>query len=193
MSSVFSKVRRKIEYIHNKKATYDYAPQQGGWEKYGSPVFGDETTASVFDPFVVMIEDRYRLFVSERKNSGIICTDSTDGTEWEKWKVALEAGDSLNVDSARDHYISTTLLAITVFLFTLQCHGSNKTLALIGRKYSTWLYILHPIFITCIGMVAHKVGVYGIYKFIAPIVVCITTLIFLMIVDKIKMAAVIDR
>ena len=67
-------------------------PQQGGWEKYGSPVFGDETTASVFDPFVVMIEDRYRLFVSERKNSGIICTDSTDGTEWEKWKVALEAG-----------------------------------------------------------------------------------------------------
>lgn len=93
MSSVFSKVRRKIEYIHNKKATYDYAPQQGGWEKYESPVFGDETTASVFDPFVVMIEDRYRLFVSERKNSGIICTDSTDGTEWEKWKVALEAGD----------------------------------------------------------------------------------------------------
>lgn len=100
---------------------------------------------------------------------------------------------SLNVNSARDHYISTTLLAITVFLFTLQCHGSNKTLALIGRKYSTWLYILHPIFITCIGMVAHKVGVYGIYKFIAPIVVYITTLIFLMIVDKIKMAAVIDR
>lgn len=92
MSSIFSKVRRKIEYIHNKKATYDYAPQQGGWEKHGSPVFGDETTASVFDPFVVMVEDRYRLFVSERKNSGIICTDSTDGTEWEKWKVALEAG-----------------------------------------------------------------------------------------------------
>ena len=60
---------------------------------WSSPVFGDETTVSVFDPFVVMIEDRYRLFVSERKNSGIICTDSTDGTEWEKWKVALEAGD----------------------------------------------------------------------------------------------------
>ena len=100
---------------------------------------------------------------------------------------------SLNVNATRDHYISTTLLAITVFLFTMKCHGDNKTLALIGRKYSTWLYILHPIFITCIGMVTHKVGVYGIYKFIAPIVVYITTLIFLMIVDKIKMAAVIDR
>lgn len=100
---------------------------------------------------------------------------------------------SFNANATRDHYISTTLLAITVFLFTLKCHGDNKTLALIGRKYSTWLYILHPIFITCIGMGAHKVGVYGIYKFITPIVVYITTLIFLMIVDKIKMAAVIDR
>ena len=75
----------------------------------------------------------------------------------------------------------------------MKCHGDNKTLALIGRKHSTWLYILHPIFITCIGVVARKMGVYGIYKVIAPIVVYITTLIFLMIVDKIKMAAVIDR
>lgn len=100
---------------------------------------------------------------------------------------------SFDANATRDHYISTTLLAITIFLFTMKCHGDNKTLALIGRKYSTWLYILHPIFITCIGMVTHKVGVYGIYKFIAPVVVYITTLIFLMKVDKIKMAAVIDR
>lgn len=100
---------------------------------------------------------------------------------------------SLNANATRDYYISTTLLVITVFLFTLKCHGDNKTLALIGRKHSTWLYILHPIFITCIGVVARKMGVYGIYKVIAPIVVYITTLIFLMIVDKIKMAAVIDR
>lgn len=99
---------------------------------------------------------------------------------------------SFNANATRDHYISTTLLAITVFLFALKCQGDNKTLVLVGRKYSTWLYILHPIFITCIGVVAHKVNVYGIYKFIAPIVVYITTLIFLVIVDKIKIAAVID-
>ena len=98
----------------------------------------------------------------------------------------------LNANAVRDHYISTTFLAVSVFLFALKCHGGNKKLALIGRKYSTWLYILHPIFITCIGMIAHKVSVYGIYKFIAPIVVYITTLIFLVIVDKIKIAAVID-
>ena len=93
---------------------------------------------------------------------------------------------SLNANAVRDHYISTTFLAVTVFLFALKCHRDNKTLALIGRKYSTWLYILHPISITCIGVVAHKVGAYGIYKFIAPIIVYITTLVFLVIVDKIR-------
>lgn len=90
--------------------------------------------------------------------------------------------------------IAQFVLPYKARLYILVLSGAIPLLlALIGRKDSTWLYILHPIFITCIGMVAHKVGVYGIYKFIAPIVVYITTLIFLMIVDKIKMAAVIDR
>lgn len=93
MSSVFSKVRRKMNITIIKKQLMITLLSREVGKNMGSPVFGDETTASVFDPFVVMIEDRYRLFVSERKNSGIICTDSTDGTEWEKWKVALEAGD----------------------------------------------------------------------------------------------------
>ena len=35
--------------------------------------------------------------------------------------------------------------------------------AVLEKCKKEWLYILHPIFITCIGMVAHKVGVYGIY------------------------------
>lgn len=65
---------------------------------------------------------------------------------------------SLNANATRDHYISTTLLAVTVFLFVLKCQWNNKTLVAIGRKYSTWLYILHPIFINCIGTVAHKMG-----------------------------------
>jgi len=93
---------------------------------------------------------------------------------------------NFNANGIRDHYISTTFLAVTVFLFVLKCHGNNKILASIGRKYSTWLYILHPIFIICIDAIAHKVGVYSIYKFIAPVMVYITTLVFLVITDRIK-------
>lgn len=63
---------------------------------------------------------------------------------------------------------------------------NNRYLEMIGKKYSTRLYILHPVFITCIGMIAHKIGIYEIYIFTAPIVVCMATLIFLIVAEKIK-------
>lgn len=108
---------------------------------------------------------------------------------------------SLNVNATRDHYISTTLLAITVFLFAIDgqkaiiCRMSNKEskehrlsdlMAGIGRKYSTWIYILHPIFITCIGIVMNKIGLYLIYRCVAPIMVYISTLLFLVFMNKLK-------
>ena len=109
---------------------------------------------------------------------------------------------SIRMNATRDHYISTTLLAISVFLFTLKLtkgYEENYTacklssgdyatnlMSVIGRRHSTWLYILHPIFITCIGAVANIIGVYEIYRVVAPIVVYIATLVFLAIVHRIK-------
>lgn len=89
------------------------------------------------------------------------------------------------MNAVRDHYISTTFLAIAVFLFSLSCSWKNEGLAAIGRKYSAWLYILHPIFITCIGVVTHKIGLYGIYKCVAPVVVYTATLVFLIVMNRI--------
>lgn len=88
------------------------------------------------------------------------------------------------MNATRDHYISTTFLAVTVFLFALKCDGHKGVLAAIGRKYSTWLYILHPIFITCLGTITKRGGIYGIYKYIAPIVVYIATLVLLVMIEK---------
>lgn len=109
---------------------------------------------------------------------------------------------SFNVNSARDHYVSTTLLAVAVFLFALSYeieednitsrklprggYQLNNLMTVIGRKYSTWIYIFHPIFITCIGVIVSKIGLYGIYKYIAPIVVYISTVMFLVIVGRAK-------
>lgn len=92
--------------------------------------------------------------------------------------------DNIGMNATRDHYISTTFLAGVVFLFALKCNGTNGLLATVGRKYSTWVYIMHPIFITCFGTVAQKAGIYGVYHYIAPIVVYITTLIFLMVAAR---------
>ena len=83
------------------------------------------------------------------------------------------------LNATRDHYISTTFLAICFFVYALKSNWSNKGLATIGRKYSTWLYIVHPIFITAFAMVVGKLGIKSAYRCVAPIVVYCATLVFL--------------
>ena len=92
------------------------------------------------------------------------------------------------LNAARDHYLSTTFLAICLFVYTLKSNWYNKGLAVIGRKYSTWLYIIHPIFITAFSKVAGKLGIKSIYRCVAPIVVYCATLIFLIVLQKFKIA-----
>ena len=54
-----------------------------------------------------------------------------------------------HMDSIGEIYISTTFLAITVFLFAIQTKqvSSGNVLAIIGRKYSIYIYIVHVMFI----------------------------------------------
>ena len=52
-----------------------------------------------------------------------------------------------NVTSVRDHYFTTTLLAIFVFLAFLKVNKNSKVILVgskIGKKYSTYIYIIHP-------------------------------------------------
>lgn len=95
--------------------------------------------------------------------------------------------ESVHMNATRDHYISTTFLAIAVFMFTLsrkdkKISGMERTISTIGRKYSTWMYILHPIFIKVISTVMSRTGLFGAYRFMAPVVVYLSTLLFLMCV-----------
>ena len=90
------------------------------------------------------------------------------------------------LNATRDHYLSTTFLAICLFVYTLKSNWHNKELAVIGRKYSTWLYIIHPIFIAFFSMVTGKLGIKSIYSYVAPIVVYCATLIFLIVMHRLK-------
>lgn len=92
------------------------------------------------------------------------------------------------LNATRDHYISTTFLAICLFVYVLKSDWNNKGLALIGRKYSTWLYIAHPVFITVFAIIVGKPGIKSMYRCIAPIVVYCATLVFLIILQKVKIA-----
>ena len=72
------------------------------------------------------------------------------------------------------------------FLFTLKCDGKQGMLSIIGRKYSMWLYILHPIFISCIAVVMNIIGIFDYYKYVAPFVVYAVTVAFLVVIVWIK-------
>ena len=93
---------------------------------------------------------------------------------------------SAGLNATRDHYLSTTFLAICLFVYALKSNWHNKELTVIGRKYSTWLYIIHPIFITVFSIVTGKLGIKSIYRCVAPIVVYCATLVFLIILQKVK-------
>ena len=94
---------------------------------------------------------------------------------------------SAGLNSTRDHYISTTFLAICLFVYTLKSDWHNKWLTVIGRKYSTWLYIIHPIFITFFSVGTDRLGIKSIYNYVAPIVVYCATFVFLSVLKKVKM------
>ena len=92
---------------------------------------------------------------------------------------------SNDLNATRDQYLSTTFLAIAVFSFALDYKGKvNEKIAKAGRDYSTWIYIIHPIFITCYGFVTRRIGLESIWSYTRTIVVFLTSLIFVKIVNE---------
>lgn len=82
---------------------------------------------------------------------------------------------SFNINAARDHYISTTLLACVVFVLFLSISSVNiyklKLLSDIGRNNSLDIYIIHPIVIFVLSIVSKILGIEKVYSYIAPVLV----------------------
>lgn len=91
------------------------------------------------------------------------------------------------IDVQGDHYISTFFLTITVFLLFAIYFQTNKNpvlkwAAAIGREYSTWIYILHLIFVTGFEVAFDKLGMTNVFYYISPIIVFGGTTAFVAIV-----------
>lgn len=94
---------------------------------------------------------------------------------------------SNDLNATRDQYISTVFLAIAVFSFALEYKGKvNNKLSQIGRDYSTWIYIIHPIFITIFTWLMSKIGTQQVWGYIGPIVIFAVSLMFVASVSQIK-------
>ena len=99
----------------------------------------------------------------------------------------------LGKNAVREHYFSTTFLAISIFIYFLY-EGYNNIkqeniftnfLSIIGRDFSAYIYIMHPIFISIISAVLNTLGLNTIYEIFAPIIIYITTTFFLYIIRNI--------
>lgn len=72
-----------IKRYFNQLHAQDYPSENNSWIKYSkTPVFGNALTGTVFDPYVIHIQDKLVMFVSERKTGNVIKIESQDGINW---------------------------------------------------------------------------------------------------------------
>lgn len=92
----------------------------------------------------------------------------------------------LGTIATRDHAISTTLMAVVIFVFAISATEKNSRLEVVGRKYSANIYYFHPFVITvCELLLTDGVGKV-VFENIGPIVVFIFTLGMLVSIDILK-------
>ena len=86
------------------------------------------------------------------------------------------------LNAARDQYISTIFLSISVLNFALEYKGSiNNWLAQIGNRLSAWIYIIHPIFVTCLTFIASRIGIQKVWGYVVAVFVFVISVVFVYI------------
>ena len=95
---------------------------------------------------------------------------------------------NIGMNATRDHYISTTFLAISLFLlFTTYKQETPNLLSKMGEKDSLYIYIYHPLFIIFFNIANKYLPSFlqSTYLYISPIVILITTILFCITLRKI--------
>ena len=100
----------------------------------------------------------------------------------------------VNAVAAVEHYFGTILLSLFMFLFFLKAQpyalGSGlRKIGMLGRKYSTDIYIYHQAFIDLFGILIVFAGLSSInsaYSVLSPIIVFFITLTFVYLMHRIR-------
>lgn len=90
-----------------------------------------------------------------------------------------------DVAGYRSHNASTTLLAVSLFLFCLyffrQFSGKGRAVSMAAQRYTLWIYILHPIVIAVLDGIARALQVYPAYEWVRFVLVYSVTLTLLLL------------
>lgn len=88
-----------------------------------------------------------------------------------------------NVNATRDHYISTTFLSVFVFLLFAIYANRKNIYSNLGKKYSTFVYLYHPLIL---NVFIHIMGGNYIYQILAPVLIFVSSIFCAIIYEKIK-------
>lgn len=100
----------------------------------------------------------------------------------------------LNLDTPREHFISTTFLSICVFSFCLSiCQKKSNFLSSFGKSYSLMIYIIHPFLLFFVKSCSHMElfvhnSIGKIFSFFIPIVTFVASIVFSICFYKVKNA-----
>lgn len=95
------------------------------------------------------------------------------------------------MNATRDHYISTTFLAVCLFMtFMLINQSRPNSLSTLGEKDSLLIYVLHPIWMIAIATINGKFMPYVwtdvAYPWIKPIVILLLSIATAMFIRKVR-------
>lgn len=94
---------------------------------------------------------------------------------------------SLNAVALRDHYISSTFLAVCLFLLGTSFSIKNETtISRIGKKDSLYIYVFHPIPLMIIHLAETRIDKFGIITYTEPLYCLFVTLLLIFSLRKIK-------
>lgn len=90
----------------------------------------------------------------------------------------------------REHYVSTTFLAICLFMFVLSFKNvHNSKVSQLGERDSLYIYIFHPLFVMTLPMVIKRMPILmsTSYQYVAPLIVLVTTIMLTLFLRTIKL------
>lgn len=90
----------------------------------------------------------------------------------------------------REHYLSTTFLAICLFMFVLSFKNVHSSIiSQLGERDSLYVYVFHPLFVMTLPMIIKwiPIDLSSIYQYAAPLIVLVAAIIFTMLIRKINL------
>ena len=94
---------------------------------------------------------------------------------------------SIDKCPTREHYISSTFLAICLFGLLMSIKVEKPSvLSKTGERDTLYIYIFHPLFLWIMSTGFKKMGLLDIYSWIAPFAVLASTMAFIYALRKIN-------